>query len=178
MPPAYSPPDDWPSRRNIHSYIHSIFRMFLNPSTNDRPHSSEGRLNDNPSDSHNTNIPETPLQPIPSFANFNQQTKFPVDGAFRRGHILQAFRTHIVPVILLAFPSFYASRAFHLSKMAAIINLRPNTTYNSTIPTSRPSSEHVAGFEKAWVTYLDARVAEWKVVFTLDFVFVGWVRST
>jgi hypothetical protein len=168
-----------------------------NPPTNNQPHNCEGRLNASSSDPYDVNAPAL-LGLLP--ADIAQQYGSPMNGRFPRGHTkvlgahirvlggwirgqigilgahtIQVLGAHIVPVFLLAFPSFYATRASHLSEMAIATNLQPTSIQTPSTPTSRPSVEPVGEFEKAWVVYLEARITEWKVIFTLDFVFVGWV---
>lgn len=75
------------------------------------------------------------------------------------------FWRYLYLTILIAFPSFYASRA---SDLPVVIDPQLATL---TIQTSRTLAS--TPLENMWVVYLDARVAEWKVIFTVACVLVG-----
>lgn len=78
-------------------------------------------------------------------------------------------------VALIAFPSFYASRTSQLSDLAGTISLQPAPTLTTQPSQTLASTPSAANFKNAWVVYLDARMAELKIVFTVACVLVGYV---
>ncbi|KAF9468219.1 hypothetical protein BDZ94DRAFT_852381 [Collybia nuda] len=76
-------------------------------------------------------------------------------------------------IILIAIPSFYASRASRLMTTMCL-HSTTSTARSSQTPTLQPLGSSPACIGDAWTTYLDICVAEWKAVFNLACVLVGF----